>query len=437
MSVQDAEKKGKASTMTAIQPPRGTYDILPEESGKWQEMESHFRSVIQRAGYREIRVPIFEHTELFKRGVGETTDIVNKEMYTFNDKSDRSLTLRPEGTAGVVRAFLTHGLSRQPSPIKLWYTGPMFRYERTQTGRQRQFHQTGLEVFGSAGPAIDAEVIVLAVDCMHAVGITNFDVHLNSIGCNNCRPLYREKLRDALRPHLNELCEDCRDRFERNPLRMLDCKNEKCQQFFKAVPSALQNLCADCTEHWQGLQQCLGAVGIKPVINERLVRGLDYYGRTVFELITDDSRLGAQATICAGGRYDYLVESLGGPEMPAVGWALGMERVSLLLADRDLAKPVAFVVSDNAEAALKLCTTLRRAGIACDMDYPTAGAKLRAFNKQLEKSSKSGAQWTLILGEDELASGQVSVKNMADRSQNKIPVEKIIGFLQENAVKSV
>jgi histidyl-tRNA synthetase len=436
VSVKDAETN-RSAAVSNIQPPRGTYDILPDESGKWQYLEAQLRSVIQRAGYREIRVPIFEHTELFKRGVGETTDIVNKEMYTFNDKSDRSMTLRPEGTAGVVRAYLSHGLSRQAPPNKLWYFGPMFRYERTQTGRQRQFHQTGIEVFGSAGPAIDAEVIAVAVDCMHSVGIKNFDVHLNSIGCNQCRPAFREKLKEALREHLPDLCEDCRDRFERNPLRMLDCKNDKCQQRYTNVPSSLQNLCAECQSHWDGLLQYLKQLGIDPVVNDRLVRGLDYYGRTVFELITDDKRLGVQSTICAGGRYDYLVESLGGAPTAGVGWALGMERLCLLLGDVESAKPLAFIVSTDSGAALKLTTELRRAGFACDMDFPSAGAKPRAFNKQLEKANKAGARWTLILGEDELAAGEVSVKDMSAGTQTKISVEKIIAFLQDTAAKSV
>lgn len=430
MSVKDADANRSSATLTNIQPPRGTYDILPEESGKWQELESQLRSIVQLGGYREIRVPIFEHTELFKRGVGDTTDIVNKEMYTFNDKSDRSLTLRPEGTAGVVRAFLSHSMGRQTPPVKLWYSGPMFRYERTQTGRQRQFHQTGIEAFGSAGPAIDAEVIILAIDCMHSVGIRNFEVHLNSIGCNECRPVFRQKLKDALAQHLSALCDDCKDRFERNPLRMLDCKNSSCQQFYKDVPSPLQHLCEECKTHWDGLLGYLGDLGVTPVINERLVRGLDYYCRTVFELITDDPRLGSQATICAGGRYDYLVESLGGSSTPGVGWALGMERVCLLMGDYEQPKPMAFVVSNSGQAALKLTTEVRHAGLTCEMDYP-GGLKARAFNKQLEKSNKSGAQWTLILGDDELASGQVSVKKMSDGTQIKMPVEKIISFLQE------
>lgn len=431
-------KADKSAPETAnIQAPRGTYDILPGETEQWQLLETRFRPVLQNAGYREIRLPIFEHTELFKRGVGETTDIVNKEMYTFDDRSDRSLTLRPEGTAGVVRAYLEHGFKRQSPPVKLWYCGPMFRYERTQTGRQRQFHQTGIEAFGSAGPAIDAEVIALACDCMYDVGIQNFKVHINSIGCKVCRPAYRELLKETLRPLLPGLCADCQDRFERNPLRMLDCKNQDCQKNFTNLPSPLQHLCQECDEHWKGLLGCLKACNIEPVINEKLVRGLDYYCRTVFELITDDARLGAQATICAGGRYDYLVETLGGDPTPGVGWALGMERVRMLLRETESASPMVFVVCDKTEKALELATKIRRAGYSCDLDFPPQGSTARKMQKQMERANKSAAAWTVILGEKELNAGTVAVKNMAEHSQIEIPVEELIEFLRKNSGKSV
>lgn len=420
-----------------IQPPRGTVDILPGESAKWQQLESTLRAVLHRANYKEIRLPIFEHTELFKRSVGETTDIVNKEMYTFEDKSERSLTLRPEGTAGVVRAYMSHGLSRQTPPQKMWYCGPMFRYERPQTGRQRQFHQTGVEVFGSEGPAVDAEVIVLAVDCMNALGIRNFDVHLNSIGCNKCRPAFREKLKEAIRPHLSELCDDCKDRFERNPLRMLDCKHADCQAFYKDLPSPLDNLCGECKPHWDELLRLLDKVGVKPHINQRLVRGLDYYGRTVFELITDDSRLGAQSTILAGGRYDYLVESLGGPPTPAVGWACGMERLSMLLGDVGANPPLVFVVGTAVEDCMRLVTDVRRAGVSADMDFPPTGVAPRAFKRQLQQADKSGAHWVLIRGEDEIAANELTLKNMTEGTQSKLSMDKLMGFLQEIAGKSV
>jgi histidyl-tRNA synthetase len=416
-----------------IQSPRGTHDIVPQESSQWQYLEASCRAVIQAAGYREIRTPVFEHTELFKRGVGETTDIVGKEMYTFSDKSDRSLTLRPEGTAGVVRAYLDHGMHRQPAPVKLWYVGPMFRYERAQTGRQRQFHQVGIEVFGSAGPAVDAEVIVLAADCMARLGVESFTVHINSIGCKTCRPAYREALKDAIRPHLSKLCEDCTERFERNPLRMLDCKHKECQSFYKDAPKALDHLCQDCKEHFDGLRQLLEVLGVRYLVNERLVRGLDYYSRTVFELITDDPRLGAQSTILAGGRYDYLVETLGGPSTPAVGWAMGMERVLMMMDKGSSLSPLAFIVAEKTEVALKMAFELRRQGIACELDFPPLGSAARKFQKQLERAAKSEAAWTLIAGERELESNTITVKNMSDSSQQTLPVEKIVTFLQEHA----
>jgi histidyl-tRNA synthetase len=423
------EEKGVSAP---IQPPRGTVDILPADTAKWQQLESTLRSVLHRANYKEIRLPIFEHTELFKRGVGETTDIVNKEMYTFEDKSQRSLTLRPEGTAGVVRAYMSHGLSRQTPPQKLWYCGPMFRYERPQTGRQRQFHQTGVEVFGSEGPAVDAEVIVMAVDCMVALGITNFDVHLNSIGCVVCRPVFREKLKEAIQPHLAELCDDCKDRFERNPLRMLDCKNTDCQKFYKDLPSPLQHLCENCRPHWDELLRLLEKVGVKTVINERLVRGLDYYGRTVFELITDDSRLGAQSTILAGGRYDYLVESLGGPPTPAVGWACGMERLTLLLDGVTTTNPKVFVINENAEAAFETVTRIRRLNIACEMDYPLTGTAMRPIKRQFQQADKVGAELALLM-----ADGSIVAKNLKDGTQKDVSSEQLVQFLQEIAGKSV
>jgi histidyl-tRNA synthetase len=422
--------------MPQIQPPRGTYDILPPDTDGWQRLEQILRSTIQNYGYKEIRVPIFEHTELFHRGVGETTDIVNKEMYTFEDKSNRSLTLRPECTAGVVRSYLTNGLSRQPAPVKLWYMGPMFRYERTQTGRQRQFHQTGVEVFGSAGPAIDAEVLLIGVDLLQRVGIDNFKVNVNSIGCKNCRPAYREILKEALRAKLDQLCEDCHDRFERNPLRMLDCKNEKCQGQYNDLPAAINHLCAECEEHWQGFLALCGQLDVPLVVNERLVRGLDYYSRTVFEIIVDDPRLGAQSTILGGGRYDYLVEMLGGSPTAGVGWALGMERWRLLLSDSQPAAPFVFVVAHTTEGALQLATAIRREGFSCEMDFPATGQKSRAFGKQLERANKLGVSWTVIQGEDELSSGTVTVKDMRGGEQSKVPQDRLLHFLRERQDES-
>lgn len=422
--------------MPQIQPPRGTHDILPPDTDGWQRLETIFRDVIQNYGYKEIRVPVFEHTELFHRGVGETTDIVNKEMYTFEDKSNRSLTLRPECTAGVVRAYLSNGLQRQPAPVKLWYMGPMFRYERTQTGRQRQFHQTGVEAFGSAGPAIDVEVLLIGVDLLQRVGIANFKVHVNSIGDRACRPKYRELLKEALRSKLDHLCEDCRDRFERNPLRMLDCKSEKCQEQYTNLPTSVDHLCEDCDAHWKGFLEMSAQLDIPVVINERLVRGLDYYSRTVFEIIVDDPRLGAQSTILGGGRYDYLVETLGGPPTAAVGWALGMERWRLLLPETKPAAPFVFVVAHTAEGALQLAAAVRREGFSCDMDFPANGSIARGFAKQLERANKIGAAWVIIQGEDELAKGAVTVKDMRGGEQSSVPQDRLLHFLRERRFES-
>lgn len=410
-----------------ISAPRGVYDILPEESEQWQWLESKLKHVIQLAAYREIRVPLFEHTELFKRGVGETTDIVNKEMYTFSDKSDRSLTLRPEGTAGVVRAYLSNGMHRQTPPVKLWYFGPMFRYERTQAGRQRQFHQIGIEALGSAGPAIDAEVIVVANDCLQACGITDYRLEVNSIGCTECRPRYKELLKKALEEKLPMLCTDCKDRFERNPLRMLDCKVETCRPHFVNLPSTIAELCAPCTDHWQGLLDGLRRTGLSPIINDRLVRGLDYYGRTVFEFISTDKRLGSQSTICAGGRYDYLIDTLGGNPTPAVGWAAGLERIRMVSSAPSGAGPSVFAVSSDDRAALITATNLRRQGISCDMDF-APGGKPRNLGKQIERANKAGARYAVIQGEDELAANTVTVKDMKSGEQTRIPAEDLLSW---------
>lgn len=410
-----------------INAPRGVYDILPDEAEQWQWLETKLKHVIHRAAYREIRVPIFEATELFKRGVGETTDIVNKEMYTFNDKSDRSITLRPEGTAGVGRAYLSNGMHRLPPPVKLWYFGPMFRYERTQAGRQRQFHQIGIEALGSTGPAIDAEVIVTANDCLMAVGIENCRLELNSIGCEDCRPRFRELLKKALASKLPLLCADCKDRFERNPLRMLDCKVETCQAQYTNLPSTIAELCQPCSDHWTGLLSTLEQLGLAPVVNDRLVRGLDYYCRTVFEFISTDSRLGAQSTVCAGGRYDYLIDTLGGQRTPAIGWAMGLERVRMISNAPKGAGPSVYSVSSDEKAALDVAVRLRREGISCDLDFAPSG-KPRALGKQLERANKAGARFAVIQGTDEIESATITIKDMKSGEQSRIPVQELVPF---------
>jgi histidyl-tRNA synthetase len=393
--------------------------------------------VFQSAGYREIRVPIFEDTSLFKRGVGDTTDIVNKEMYTFSDKSDRSLTLRPEGTAGVVRAFLNAGLHRQPSPVKLWYHGPMFRYERAQTGRQRQFHQIGIEAFGSGGPLIDAEVLMLAMNYLSEAGISNVDLQINSLGCPNCRPAYREALREFLRPKLPQLCEDCQDRFERNPLRMLDCKSPECQKHYADAPSSLDYLCEECGPHWNGLKDMLDNAKVPYTVNKRIVRGLDYYTRTVFEIISKDPRLGAQSTICAGGRYDGLVEQFGGPKTPAVGFAMGVERLLLLLENRAEPSLFVFLVADKPEIALSVVANFRKKGLQADLDFPGNGLEPRKIGKQLDAARKRNAKWAVIIGEQEARENKFKLKDMSSGEEEMLPWDELIAKLLSAAQKNL
>lgn len=419
--VTNRTEQPRAESMS-VQAPRGTHDLLPEETSHWQFIESTAEDLFELAGYREVRTPIFEDTQLFKRGVGDTTDIVNKEMYTFTDKSDRSLTLRPEGTAGVVRAFVNGGLQRQAPPVKLWYCGPMFRYERAQKGRQRQFHQIGVEVFGSQGPLIDAEVIALALELLGTVGVDDMSLQLNSIGCSECRPRYREALQKAFGGKLDELCEDCRDRYQRNPLRMLDCKAETCKQHYLDAPSSLDYLCQDCDSHWKELLQLLDNLQIRYTVNDRLVRGLDYYTRTVFEVVSNHSALGAQSTICAGGRYDNLVEHFGRQPTPAVGWALGMERLILITQMEMSTPPKVFIASTRPEEALRLAMDLRRLNVVCDLDFPGKGSKARNLGKQIEQANKTGASWTIILGDDEFTTQEVTLKDMRTGSQSRHPL---------------
>jgi histidyl-tRNA synthetase len=309
-----------------------TKDILPQDVEDWHRLEETALDVFSRYGYHEIRTPIFEATELFARGVGDTTDIVNKEMYTF-EKSDRSLTLRPENTAGVVRSFIENGMARLSAPVKLWYKGPMFRYERPQAGRQRQFHQVGIEMFGIKQPTADAEAILLAIEYLKALGLNDLEVELNSLGCPKCREEYKARIKEVLKPEFDNLCEDCQTRYEKNPLRLLDCKVESCQAIYAKpeIKSVIQSdfLCEECAEHYKQLKLYLNDTGVKYTENKLLVRGLDYYNRTVFEIKSNS--LGAQNAVCGGGRYDSLVRNLGGEDTPAVGWAMGMERLNALL----------------------------------------------------------------------------------------------------------
>ncbi|MBR3889773.1 histidine--tRNA ligase [bacterium] len=407
-----------------IKAQKGTKDILPQEINLWHEMEKNALNIFSNAGYQEIRTPIFEATELFARGVGDTTDIVNKEMYTF-EKSERSLTLRPENTAGVVRSFIENGMHRLSTPVKLWYKGPMFRYERPQAGRQRQFHQVGVEMFGIKDATADAEVIELAVSYLKSLGLNDLEVEINSLGCPTCREEFKTKLKEALKPYFNELCEDCQNRYEKNPLRLLDCKVEDCKKIFEKpeIQSIIQGdfICEECANHFEELKSYLNALDIKYNVNKLLVRGLDYYNRTVFEI--KSNKLGSQNAVCGGGRYDSLVKNLGGEDTPAIGFAMGMERLYSLIEKSEQPKLAGYVVSTNKLEALKLVKKLRDNNKSVDFDF--TGKK---FSKQMEKASKV-AKYAIILGDDEIENNYVSLKNLETSEQTKTSVIELLTVL--------
>ena len=403
-----------------IKAQRGTKDILGDEIPTWQWILENAKNVFNRACFREIKTPIFEATELFARGVGDSTDIVNKEMYTFcvggAAKDETSITLRPENTAGVVRAYIEHNLNRQSPPQKFWYFGPMFRYERPQAGRQRQFHQLGVEMFGIEEPTADAEVILAAVEFLKSVGLGDLEVELNSLGCKKCKNDYRNAIKEILKPYLAELCDDCKMRYEKNPLRILDCKNEDCARIFekpevKKVILA-DYICDDCKEHFETLTKYLDELNIKYSRNKMLVRGLDYYNRTVFEI--KSASLGSQSAVCGGGRYDGLVEMLGGVPTPAIGFAMGVERLYTLVQKKEIEKIDYFIVSQNIKEALKLARKLREQGKTVDFDM-----QARKWVKQLEKASKV-AKYAILLGEDEINQGFLSVKNLETGEQKRV-----------------
>ena len=407
--------------MAIIKVQKGTKDILPQEVEAWHNLEEKALKLFTNYGYKEIRTPIFEATELFARGVGDTTDIVNKEMYTF-EKSERSLTLRPENTAGVVRAFIENGMFRQPMPVKLWYKGPMFRYERPQAGRQRQFHQIGVEMFGISAPTADAEAILLATEYLKALGLNDLSVEINSLGCPKCREEYKTKIKEALKPHFDNLCEDCKSRYEKNPLRLLDCKVDSCKEIFERpeINSVIQSdfICEECAEHFSTLKEYLKCANVKFEENKLLVRGLDYYNRTVFEIKSNN--LGSQNAVCGGGRYDSLVKNLGGDDTPAVGWAMGMERLNSLLPTPEAQKLDAYIVSNNMLEALKLAQELRAQNYKVEFDLSN-----KKFNKQLEKASKC-ANYAIFLGEDEIKNNNVTVKNLSNGEQKTITKEELL-----------
>lgn len=406
--------------------PRGTKDILPEQSRQWLRLENKIRELCDVYGYEEIRTPTFEHTELFQRGIGEGTDVVDKEMYTFTDRGGRSITLRPENTASIVRAYLQNKLYANAATAKFFYIGSMFRYDRPQAGRLREFHQFGVEAIGEKNPALDAEIILLAREFLLSLGLDNLTLKINTVGCPKCRPIFRRKLTEYFTENADELCGDCRRRLEKNPLRILDCKIDGAKDFMDDAPKIETCLCDDCREHFNALKNFLSAANVEFVVDNRLVRGLDYYTKTVFEI--QYAPLGAQSAVAGGGRYDGLIEEIGGDDTPAVGFALGMERILLALELQGLLpaltkKISAFVVSGGTEAeiyAFKLLADLRRKNIPVAMDFAR-----KSLKAQMKAAARSGAKFALIVGEDEVATSTVTVKNLETAAQEKIPVAEV------------
>ena len=410
--------------------PKGTKDVLPADSYKWQYVEGVARETARLFNLKEIRTPVFEHTEVFLRGVGDTTDIVTKEMYTFRDKGDRSITLKPEGTAGVARSFIENGLAGGVLPAKMYYFIPAFRYERPQAGRLREFHQFGVEIFGAEGADTDAEVIALADSLLKNLGL-RVKLHINSIGCPACRAAYNKALREYFSPHLEALCYDCKTRFEKNPLRLLDCKEEGCRKINAAAPTILEYLCPECAAHFEALKTYLSLAGIAYEIDPRIVRGLDYYTRTVFEFVSDD--IGAQGTVCGGGRYDGLIAELGGAPAPAVGFAAGIERLLLVMEATGVEiprpeGPTAYLAGlDDAcrEKAFGLCVKLRAAGIAAETDHMK-----RSVKAQFKYADKLGAKYVAVIGGNELESGAMNVKRMATSESETVTFENAVEYFR-------
>lgn len=398
----------------AYQAPKGTRDVLPSESYRWQYIEQLIRDIAKKYGLLEARTPVIEHTELFLRGVGKTTDIVQKEMYTFLDKGDRSITLKPEGTAGMVRLFVEHNLFGEVQPTKMFYlTNPVFRYENPQAGRLREHHQFGVEIFGAPRPSADAECIAIVIELLNKIGLSGLAVRLNSIGCPECRPKYQEALREYLRANYDSLCETCKTRYELNPLRILDCKNERCQNLLQNAPVIGDFLCDDCKKHMDELLKRLELMNVRYEITPTLVRGLDYYTKTVFEVFSD--RIGSQGAICGGGRYDGLVEELGGPNCPGVGFGLGMERLLMLMDECGVAVPKPerydLYIAGLGEAgdlkAFTLAQELRARGLAVDTDH--VGRSVKA---QMKFADKAGARYVLVIGDNEIERNKATLKNL-------------------------
>lgn len=418
-----------------IQRPKGTEDVLPKEIYKWHYVEDVIKKVAKNFGYEEIRTPIFEHTELFERGVGDTTDVVEKEMYTFTDRGNRSVTLKPEGTAPVARAFIEHKLYADTQPVKMFYITPVFRYERPQARRYRQHHQFGIEVFGSPNPSADAEVINLAMTVYKTLGVKDLELRINSVGCSKCRAEYHRILKQYLGDRLDKLCTTCRGRFERNPMRVIDCKSNACQAELMEVPLILDHICDECRDHFEALKKYLEILKLEYVVDPRIVRGLDYYTKTAFEIISDE--VGKRGTVCGGGRYDKLVEDCGGPDTPGVGFGMGLERTILTLENKGIkipkpAGPDVFIVTIGDGASyegFKLLNQLREADLVADMDH--LGRSVKA---QFKYADRLSAGYTITIGEEELSKGTVKLRNMTDGKEMEVASDDIIDVLKQNIV---
>lgn len=411
--------------------PKGTKDVVPESAYKWHYLEDVVRQTAAEFGFREIRTPTFEHTELFLRGVGETTDIVNKEMYTFSDKGDRSITLKPEGTAGVARAYIENCLGDMPQPVKMFYITPVFRYERPQAGRLREHHQFGVELYGSDSPYADAEVMLVAKRLFDKLGLTEPVLNINSIGCPECRKKYNAALKEYLGGNIDGMCASCRERFDKNPLRILDCKEPGCKAITASAPKTLEYLCDDCKAHFEKLQSILSSAGVPFKVNPSIVRGLDYYTGTVFEFIS--SAIGAQGTVCGGGRYNNLVAEVGGKPTPAVGFGMGLERLIMILENLDLYLgepeiPTIYIAPTSeaeAEDAFKTVGELRKRGVSAECDV--MGRSLKA---QMKYAGKRGYRFVAVMGADEINSGKIKIKRMSDGTETECAISDMAEVLK-------
>lgn len=418
--------------MAQVHLPVGTKDVQPQDSYKWHYVENLIRRITSLYGYREIRTPVFEHTELFLRGVGDTTDVVQKEMYTFLDKGDRSITLKPEGTAGAVRSYIENGLSNIPQPVKMFYLTPVFRYERPQAGRLREHHQFGVEVFGAASAALDAEIISLALTVFKTLGVENLRLNINSIGCSQCRPAFNEALVAYISDNAEHMCPTCQDRIKRNPLRVLDCKSEQCKKIVADAPRIIDHLCPECEAHFKELQDTLTLLGIEFKVNPLIVRGLDYYTKTVFEIISD--HIGSQGTVCGGGRYDKLVGTLGGPETPGAGFGMGLERLLMVMESQGIEIPQPALtdvyiaaIGERALAQSRVITyQLRAEGVKADCDYMN-----RTLKAQMKYANKANASYVVIIGDDELDKGIYKLKNMRTGEEDEVSFDRLVQKVKE------